>query len=68
MRVVPKPDKSTPLLGPDGKHISDVWDEYFAFISARGLGLLSDVSATAPTNGQVLVWVTATGKWTPAAN
>ncbi|MEY9228649.1 hypothetical protein ABIF68_007861 [Bradyrhizobium japonicum] len=28
MRVVPKPDKSTPLLEADGKTVSQAWDEY----------------------------------------
>jgi hypothetical protein len=68
MRVVPKPDRSTPLLNDDGKTISDAWDQYFAFLNARGLSGLPDVSTTSPTNGQVLTWNSTTKLWTPGAN
>jgi hypothetical protein len=65
MKVVPKPDRSTPLLSDDGKHISNAWDEYFAYLSALNLPA---VSRAAPTNGQVLIYDSTTQLYTPGAN
>lgn len=65
MKIVPKPDRSTPLLGPDGKSISDAWDEYFAFLSSLNLPAFSK---TAPTNGQVAIYNSTTQLYTPGAN
>lgn len=65
MKLVPKPDKSVPLLAPDGKHISDAWDDYFGYLSALNLPA---VSKTAPTNGQVLIYNSTTQLYTPGAN
>jgi hypothetical protein len=65
MRVVPKPDRSTPLLNDDGKTISDAWDQYFAYVSSLNLPAFAK---TAPTNGQVLIFNSTTGLYTPGAN
>jgi hypothetical protein len=45
-------------------------DGYDLFKSLERLGFLDlfDVSTTAPTNGQVPVFNSTTGKWTPGAN
>ncbi len=69
MRIVPKPNKATPVLQPDGKTVSDAWDEYFAFLGARGVLNMPDVDNSTPiTNGQVLVYNSAAGKLKPGAN
>lgn len=65
MRVVPKPDRSTPLVADDGRHISSAWDDYFAYISSLNLPA---VSRTAPTNGQVLIYDATTQTYIPGAN
>jgi hypothetical protein len=69
MRRFPRPDKSTPLLEPDGKTVSQAWFDFFGYLDSRGLGNLLDVnSATAPTNGQVLIYNSTTKLWVPGAN
>lgn len=65
MRVVPKPDRSTPLLAPDGVHISDAWDDYFSYLSLLNLPAFSK---TAPTNGQVPIYNSTTQLYTPGSN
>lgn len=69
MRIVPKPDKSTPVLQEDGRTVSDAWDEYFAFLGRRGVLDLPDVDNSIPiTNGQVLVYDSTALKLKPGAN
>lgn len=68
MRRVPRPDKSVPILEADGKTISQAWFDYLGYLDVRGVSFAADVSATSPTNGQVLTWNTTTKLWTPAAN
>ena len=65
MRVVPKPDRSTPLLNADGKTISDAWDQYFAYLSSLNLPAFAK---TAPANGQVPIFDATTGVYSPGAN
>lgn len=65
MRIVPKPDKSTPLIADDGKTVSQAWDEYFAFLSSLNVPAFSK---TAPTNGQVPIFNSTTGLYTPGSN
>jgi len=64
----PFPGLDVPIGTVNGQPVlmSQTWYEYFQGI--QKLSQLPDVSTTAPTNGQVLTWVVATGKWTPAAN
>ena len=65
MRMVPKPDRSTPFLAADGKHVSDAWDDWFTYLSALNSPA---VSRTAPTNGQVLIYDSTTQLYTPGTN
>lgn len=65
LRPIPHP--SVPLVDAAGRMTND-WYLYFQTRERAGVSNLSDVSATAPTNGQVLTWNTTTLKWTPAAN
>lgn len=65
MRVVPKPDKSTPLLEADGKTVSQAWDEFFGYLARLNSPA---VSKTAPTNGQVLIYDATTQTYIPGAN
>lgn len=62
----PFPGLDVPVVDPNTGLMTQTWYEYFQGI--QKLSQLPDVSTTAPTNLQVLVWVAATGKWTPAAN
>lgn len=70
MRVVPKPDRSTPVLQADGKTISDAWDDFFSYLMRRGVLDAPDVdNTTTPiTNGQVLVYDSTAKKLKPGAN
>lgn len=66
MRRFPLPDKSTPLLEQDGKTVSQAWFDFFKFIDQRGIFNQIDVnSATAPTNGQTLVYNSTSKLWVP---
>lgn len=56
---VPVVDKATGLM-------TQAWYEYFQ--SRKGLANLPDVSTTAPTNGQVLIYNSTTQLWTPGTN
>lgn len=69
MRIIPKPDKSTPLMAEDGRTINQAWDEYLAFLGARGVLDATDVDNSTPiTNGQVLVYDSTAKKLKPGAN
>jgi hypothetical protein len=46
--------------------MNQTWYDYFQ--SIQKLGELPDVSTTAPTNGQVLIYNATTKLWTPGAN
>lgn len=59
----PLPGVDVPVVDQQG-HITQIWYDYFQ--SHQKLVHLPDVSATAPTNGQVLTYVSATQKWTPS--
>lgn len=65
MRIVPKPDRSVPFLADDGRSISQAWDEYFFYLSSLNIPAFSK---TAPTNGQVAIYNSTTGLYTPGAN
>lgn len=62
MKPLPGPD--VPMTDPKTGLVAQTWYEYFQ--SHQKLVQLPDVSTTAPTNGQVLTYVAATQKWTPA--
>lgn len=62
----PFPGVDVPLVDLQTGLMKQVWMEYFQ--SIQKLSQLPDVSTTAPTNGQVLLWNSTTMRWTPGAN
>lgn len=69
MKVVPKPDRSTPVLQADGRTISDAWDDFFTYLMRRGVLDAPDVDNSTPiTNGQVLIYNSTSKKLKPGAN
>lgn len=60
----PLPGADVPVVNPQTGFMTQTWYEYFQ--SHQKLAQLPDVSTTAPTNGQVLTYVSATQKWTPS--
>ena len=70
-RRFPRPDISTPLIAADGKTMNQAWFDWCGYVDrqiAGGLGGQVDVSTTAPTNGQVLIFNSTTKLWVPGAN
>lgn len=65
MRIVPRPDKSVPVLEADGRTMSQAWFDFFSYLSALNLPAFSQ---TAPTNSQVPIYNSTTGVYTPGAN
>ncbi len=63
----PIPNPSVPMVDGTGR-ITQAWFEYFKSRELIGFANLSDVSATAPGNGQVAIYNTTTRKWTPGTN
>jgi len=63
----PIPNPTVQMVDGEGL-ITQAWFEYFKSREMIGVANLSDVSPTAPTNGQVLIWNSTTGKYTPGAN
>ncbi|MGW1422696.1 hypothetical protein ACWAT4_21580 [Bradyrhizobium manausense] len=62
----PFPGKDVPVIDQATGTMSQTWYDYFQ--SIRKLSTLPDVSTTAPTNGQVLIWDDTTKLWVPGAN
>lgn len=62
----PFPGVDVPLVDLQTGLMQQVWIEYFQ--SIQKLSQLPDVSTTAPTNNQVLLWNSTTQRWTPGAN
>ncbi len=60
----PIPGPEIPLVDDKGR-VTQPWYEYIKNI---GIANLSDVSTTAPTNNQVLIYNSTTGKYTPGSN
>ena len=60
----PLPGVDVPVVDPKTGLMTLAWYEYLQ--GHQKLVQLPDVSTTAPTNGQVLTYVAATQKWTPA--
>lgn len=50
-----------------GKFVAD-WYDVIKALESLGVLDLADVSTTAPTNGQVLIWNNTTKLFTPGAN
>lgn len=62
----PFPGLDVPVVDLKSGLMTQVWFEYFS--QHQKLAQLPDVSTTAPTNGQVLVFNTTTKLWTPGTN
>jgi hypothetical protein len=63
----PMPHPGVPLVDANGQMTMD-WRLYFASRERVGTLNLTDVSSTAPANGESLIWNSTTGKWTPGPN
>ncbi len=59
----PFPALDSPVVDPNTGQMTVVWYEYFQ--SHQKLTQLPDVSTTAPTNGQTLVYNATTKLWVP---
>lgn len=64
--AIPFPGKDVPVIDLQSGMMNQVWYDYFKF--HQKLAQLPDVSITAPTNGQVLIYNSTTGLYTPGAN
>lgn len=62
----PFPGKDVPIINKETGTMNDTWYSYFQ--EHQKLTQLPDISTTPPTNGQVLIWNSATLRWTPGAN
>jgi hypothetical protein len=67
MRIQIPPIDVAPIDPQTGKWTADYYD-IIKGLERLGLLDLADVSPTAPANGQVQIWNSGTGKWTPGAN
>lgn len=65
-RPLPPPD--VPVVEPTTGLISQTWFDYLKDRDQLKVGGLRDVSATAPTNGQVLIYNSTSKLWVPGAN
>lgn len=63
---IPPPDVA-PIDPKTGRWTGDYYD-IIKGLERLGFFDLADVSTTAPTNGQVMIYNSTTGKWTPGAN
>lgn len=59
----PLPGLDVPVVNPQTGQMTQVWYTYFQ--SHQKLAQLPDVSTTAPTNGQTLVYNSTTKLWVP---
>ena len=57
-----------PLVDPATGRMTQAWYDYFVVNDKLGIAGLSNVASTAPGNGEVLIYTSVTGKWTPGAN
>jgi hypothetical protein len=57
------PDRDAPMIDAQGR-ITPAWLEFLKDLDARAFR--EKVSTTAPTNGQAIKYVSATGLWTPS--
>jgi len=62
----PLPGLDVPVVDPQTGLMTQTWYEYFS--QHHKLAQLPDVSTTAPTNGQVLIWNDTTKLYVPGAN
>jgi hypothetical protein len=62
----PLPGLDVPFVDLKTGQMTQVW---YSYLQAHQKAVqLPDVSTTAPTNGQVLIYNSATGLWTPGTN
>jgi hypothetical protein len=59
----PLPGLDVPIVNPQTGQMAQAWYEYFQ--SHQKLTQLPDVSTTAPTNGQMLVYNATSQLWVP---
>lgn len=59
------PDRDAPMIDAQGR-VTPAWLEYFKDLDQRAFR--EKVSGTAPADGEVLIYVSATGLWTPGTN
>jgi hypothetical protein len=59
------PDRDAPMVDGQGR-ITPSWLEYLKDLDGRAFR--DGVSVTSPTNGQVMIYNSTTGLWTPGAN
>lgn len=62
----PLPGLDIPVIDTQTGKMTQTWYEYFT--QHHKLAQLPDVSTTAPTNGQVLIYNDTTKLWTPGTN
>lgn len=62
----PMPGLDVPVVNTQTGQMTQAWFEYFQ--GRQKLSQLPDVSTTAPTNGQVLIFNSTTKLWTPGTN
>lgn len=64
--AIPFPGKDVPVVDQQTGTMNQIWYDYFQ--SHQKLAQLPDVSTTAPTNGQVLIWNDTTKLYVPGTN
>jgi hypothetical protein len=57
-----------PFVDPQTGKVAQVWYDYLAALDKRKMTELLDISTTAPTNGQVLIYNSTSKLWVPGAN
>lgn len=64
----PIPHSDVPLVDPKTGVIDADWYDYLSGLNRLKVSDLGDVSTTAPTNGQVMIYDATTKLWVPGAN
>jgi hypothetical protein len=67
MRIQIPPIDVAPIDPQTGRWTADYYD-IIKSLERLGLLDLADISTTAPANGQVMIWNSASGKFIPGAN
>jgi hypothetical protein len=66
-KLNPTPSPSVAWVDQNGRP-TQVFFEYLKSRERVGISNLSDVSTTAPTNNQVMIYNSTSGLWVPGAN
>ena len=64
--AIPFPGRDTPIVDQATGMMNQSWYDFFKF--HQKLSQLPDVSTTAPTNGQVLIWNDTLKLYVPGTN